>query len=78
MKELRPVHAPRGVEERLERLIKSLFRVHVYGPLLAVSGPPVAKPLVRPGSADAVRRLWQVAERETGLPVDPAAVVRPR
>lgn len=38
-----------------------------YGPLLAVAGPPVRKPLVRPGSDAAVRRLFEVCERETGL-----------
>jgi NAD(P)-dependent dehydrogenase (short-subunit alcohol dehydrogenase family) len=41
-----------------------------YGPLLVTNGPPVRKPLVRPGSAEAIRRLWEVAERETGLRVD--------
>ena len=70
---------PRGALSQLRAATDPRARAGViYGPLLAVSGPPVAKPLVRPGSADAVRRLWQVAESDTGLPVDPAAVVRPR
>ncbi len=47
----------------------------LYGPLLAAVGPPVRKPMVRPGAGDAVRRLWQVCERETGLRVDVAAAM---
>lgn len=46
-----------------------------YGPLFVTNGPPVRKPLVRPGSDAAVKALWQVAERETGLKVDVAAVL---
>ena len=42
----------------------------LYGPLFVTSGPPVPKPLVRPGTDDAVDRLWQVCERETGLTID--------
>lgn len=45
----------------------------LYGPLFAAAGPPVRKPLVRPGGGDAIRTLWQVCERETGLRVDVAA-----
>jgi NAD(P)-dependent dehydrogenase (short-subunit alcohol dehydrogenase family) len=45
----------------------------LYGPLLVTNGPPVLKPLVRPGTDAAVARLWEVCERETGLPVDVAA-----
>ena len=41
-----------------------------YGPLFVTNGPPVLKPLIRPGSNAAVAALWQVAERETGLRVD--------
>ncbi|MGB0112909.1 MAG: SDR family NAD(P)-dependent oxidoreductase [Ilumatobacteraceae bacterium] len=46
-----------------------------YGPLFATNGPPVRKPLIRPGSDDAIRTLWQVAEAETGLPIDVSTVV---
>lgn len=46
-----------------------------YGPLWVTAGPPVAKPLVRPGADDAIRTLWSVSEQETGLRMDvPAAV----
>lgn len=38
-----------------------------YGPMFAIAGPPVRKPLVRPGSDGAVRRLFEVCETETGL-----------
>lgn len=41
-----------------------------YGPLFTTNGPPVRKPLVRPGSDSAIAALWKVAERETGLRVD--------
>lgn len=50
----------------------------LYGPLLAVAGPPVRRPLVRPGTDDAVRRLWQVCEQETGVAMDVAGAVRGR
>jgi NAD(P)-dependent dehydrogenase (short-subunit alcohol dehydrogenase family) len=41
-----------------------------YGPLFGTNGPPVRKPLVRPGSDGAIEALWQVAERETGVAID--------
>ncbi len=46
-----------------------------YGPLFVTNGPPVRKPLVRPGSNAAVKALWQIAERETGFKVDVAAAL---
>lgn len=45
-----------------------------YGPLFVLYGRPMRKPLLRPGSATAIERLWQVAEAETGLRVDVGAV----
>ncbi len=44
-----------------------------YGPLFVTNGPPVLKPLIRPGSDGAIKALWQVAERETGLQMDVSA-----
>jgi hypothetical protein len=41
-----------------------------YGPLCVTNGPPVRKPLIRPGSDQAIRALWEVDERETGVRVD--------
>jgi len=38
-----------------------------YGPLFVSNGPPVRKPVLRPGNKRAIERLWQVSERETGL-----------
>lgn len=49
-----------------------------YGPLFVTNGPPVLKPLVRPGSDAAVATLWEVAERETGLKVDVSAALTDR
>ncbi|MBX7435237.1 SDR family NAD(P)-dependent oxidoreductase [Mycobacterium sp. Y57] len=46
-----------------------------YGPLFGTNGPPVRKPLIRPGSDAAVKALWQVGERETGLKVDVVAAL---
>lgn len=43
-----------------------------YGPLTAMNGPPVRKPLVRPGSDAAIATLWKVAEDETGVKIDVA------
>lgn len=45
-----------------------------YGPRYLVSGPPVRLPVRRPGNAEAIRILWEVSERETGIVVDPASV----
>ena len=41
-----------------------------YGPWFATNGPPVRKPLIRPGSDAAIKALWQVAEAETGMRID--------
>ena len=46
-----------------------------YGPLFVTNGPPVCKPLIRPGSDGAIRALWQVAEQETGKRVDVQAAL---
>lgn len=48
----------------------------MYGPLFGTNGPPVCRPLLRPGSADAIARLWEVSRRETGLDVDVTAALR--
>ena len=45
----------------------------LYGPLWVVAGPPVRKPLVRPGAAAAIAALWHVGEEETGLPLETTA-----
>lgn len=42
-----------------------------YGPRFVGSGPPVRKPVLRPGMKRAIDRLWQVSERETGLELAP-------
>lgn len=41
-----------------------------YGPVWGATGPPVAKPLVRPRADKAITTLWAVSERETGLAID--------
>jgi NAD(P)-dependent dehydrogenase (short-subunit alcohol dehydrogenase family) len=42
-----------------------------YGPRFINSGPPVRKPVLRKlGMETAVAVLWEVSERETGLPID--------
>jgi NAD(P)-dependent dehydrogenase (short-subunit alcohol dehydrogenase family) len=41
-----------------------------YGPLFVTNGPPIRKPLLRPGSDRAIEALWQVAERETGVSIE--------
>ena len=45
-----------------------------YCPLFGMAGPPVAKPMVRPGTDADIARLWSTAEADTGLPLDVAAV----
>jgi NAD(P)-dependent dehydrogenase (short-subunit alcohol dehydrogenase family) len=43
-----------------------------YGPLFVNSGPPVRKPVLRRlGMSEAIEKLWQVSERETGLELRP-------
>jgi NAD(P)-dependent dehydrogenase (short-subunit alcohol dehydrogenase family) len=42
-----------------------------YGPLWVNSGPPVRKPVLRRLGLDkAIATLWEVSERETGVPID--------
>lgn len=40
-----------------------------YGPKWLGSGPPVARGYLRPGSKRIIRRLWELSERETGVPI---------
>lgn len=47
-----------------------------YCPLFGAFGPPVAKPMVRPGTDGDVRRLWESATRDTGLELDVAATLQ--
>jgi NAD(P)-dependent dehydrogenase (short-subunit alcohol dehydrogenase family) len=43
-----------------------------YGPLWVNAGPPVRKPVLRRlGMNSAIKKLWQVSERETGLELAP-------
>jgi NAD(P)-dependent dehydrogenase (short-subunit alcohol dehydrogenase family) len=42
-----------------------------YGPRWVGNGPPVRKPVLRPGMKTAIGRLWEVSERETGLTLAP-------
>ena len=44
-----------------------------YCPLFSFTGPPVAKPMVRPGTDGDIERLWAMNERDTGLTLDPKA-----
>ena len=38
-----------------------------YGPRFVNFGPPVRLPVLRPGADEAIRTLWEVSERETGV-----------
>ncbi len=40
-----------------------------YGPRFVNFGPAVRVPVLRPGSDQAIRALWEVSERETGVPL---------
>jgi NAD(P)-dependent dehydrogenase (short-subunit alcohol dehydrogenase family) len=42
-----------------------------YGPRFSTFGPAVRLPVLRRGNAEAIRILWEVSERETGLPLNP-------
>jgi NAD(P)-dependent dehydrogenase (short-subunit alcohol dehydrogenase family) len=42
-----------------------------YGPVFFNNGPPVRKPVLRRiGMERAIARLWEVSERETGIPIE--------
>lgn len=41
----------------------------LYGPRFINNGPPVCLPVLRPGADGAIAILWQVSERETGIPM---------
>jgi NAD(P)-dependent dehydrogenase (short-subunit alcohol dehydrogenase family) len=41
-----------------------------YGPRFVNTGPAVRLPVLRPGSEAAIRTLWRVSERETGVPLN--------
>ncbi len=40
-----------------------------YGPRFGSNGPAVRLPVLRPGNDAAIATLWQVSERETGVPL---------
>jgi NAD(P)-dependent dehydrogenase (short-subunit alcohol dehydrogenase family) len=40
-----------------------------YGPRFVNFGPAVRVPVLRPGARQAIRTLWEVSERETGVPL---------
>lgn len=40
-----------------------------YGPRFMNNGPAVRLPILRWDNADAIRTLWEVSERETGVPI---------
>lgn len=42
-----------------------------YGPRFTTFGPAVRLPVLRRGNPEAIRTLWEVSERETGLAVTP-------
>jgi len=39
----------------------------LYAPRFINNGPPVRRPLLRPGADQAIAALWRVSERETGI-----------
>lgn len=39
----------------------------LYAPRYLTNGPPVRRPLIRPGMGKAIEVLWEVSERETGV-----------
>ena len=48
----------------------------LYGPLFASNGPAVKRPVLTPPGTDrAIDTLWEVSERETGVPLDVAAAL---
>jgi len=46
-----------------------------YAPRFGNNGPAVRRPVLRPGIAKAIERLWAVSERETGIKLDVGAAL---
>ena len=46
-----------------------------YAPRFGNSGPAVRRPVLRPGIAGGIKRLWAVSERETGVKLDVGAAL---
>lgn len=60
--------APIGVLPQLRAATdRSASGGEFYGPRFVTTGPPVRLPVVRAGRDRAIRRLWHVSERETGV-----------
>jgi len=47
-----------------------------YAPRYGNNGPPVRRPILRPGLASAIETLWEVSERETKVRLDAEAARR--
>lgn len=43
---------------------------HQYCPLFSFTGPPVGKPMVKPGTEADIERLWALNEADTGVTLD--------
>jgi NAD(P)-dependent dehydrogenase (short-subunit alcohol dehydrogenase family) len=50
----------------------------MYAPRLMASGVPVRRPTLRPGRRKAIMTLWEVSERETGVPIGAKVPRSPR
>jgi NAD(P)-dependent dehydrogenase (short-subunit alcohol dehydrogenase family) len=46
----------------------------LFAPRFLTNGPPVRRPILRLGSDEAIRRLWEVSERETGTCINDETV----
>ncbi len=70
--------AARGALPQLRAAIDpKARRGELYAPRYVNFGPPVRRPILRRiGLGDALRILWEVSERETGVPLDVGAVAR--
>lgn len=42
----------------------------MYAPRFVNTGPPVRRPILRPGRERAIEILWEISERETGIALD--------
>ena len=46
----------------------------MYAPRFVNAGPPVRRPILRPGNGPAIRTLWEASEAATGVAIDVAGV----
>ena len=65
------MHIPQGAMSQIRAATDPQARGgEFYGPRFVNNGPAVRLPVLRPGNDEAIAKLWQVSEHETGVPLE--------